>query len=74
MQYLQVSSDSLNTKKDGGYVVTENLPFLEVVENYKDQFPLRVRVSRGYYGPSELTSVSEGDTYTLHFVKHAKVS
>lgn len=45
----------------------------DFVAKYSDEFPLYVRVSKGYYGNSERTSVSEGDTFHIHFIKNAKV-
>ncbi len=40
---------------------------------YSDEFPLHVRVSKGFYGTSERTSVSEGDSFNIHFIKKTKV-
>ncbi len=43
------------------------------VKKFSDKLPLHVRVSKGYYGSSESTSVSEGDTFNIHFIKNTKV-
>jgi len=45
----------------------------EFVKKYSERFPLHVRVSKGFYGNSETTSVSEGDTFNIHFIKKTKV-
>lgn len=43
------------------------------VSKYRDELPLHVRVSKGFYGNSERTSVSEGDSFNIHFIKNTKV-
>ena len=44
------------------------------VAKYGDQLPLHVRVSKGFYGNTESTSVSDGETFNIHFIKKTKVS
>ena len=43
------------------------------MDKYQEQFPLPVRVCKGFYGSSDRTSVSEGDAFNIHFVKKSKV-
>ena len=43
------------------------------MDKYQEQFPLPVRVCKGFYGSSDRTSVSEGDAFNIHFVKRSKV-
>ena len=45
----------------------------ELVEKHKDEFPVRVRVSRGFYGTSDKWSISEGEHFNIHFAKYTKV-
>lgn len=52
---------------------SEELAPSNFVKKYQDEFPLKVRVCKGFYGHSERTSVSEGDSFNIHFVKHTKV-
>ena len=52
---------------------SEELAPSQFVKKYQDEFPLKVRVCKGFYGHSERTSVSEGDSFNIHFVKHTKV-
>ena len=40
---------------------------------HRDQLPLVVRVTKGYCGLDEESSISEGDTFNIHFVKHTTV-
>ena len=54
-------------------VLDEELTLAQLVETHKDSFPLRVRVCKGFYGVSDKTSVSEGDEYSIHFVKNTDV-
>ena len=51
----------------------EKLTLPVFVGKYFDNLPLSVRVCRGYCGPSEDTSISEGDRFNIHFVKHTTV-
>ena len=51
----------------------EKLSLPEFVSQYHKSLPLPIRVVRGYCGPSEETSISEGDHFNVHFVKHTTV-
>lgn len=52
---------------------SDELSLSEFVDRYKDNFPVRIRVSKGFYGNSNLTSISEGDMFNVHFLKNTKV-
>lgn len=51
----------------------DKLTLPEFVSNYHKSLPLPIRVCRGYCGPSEDTSISEGDHFNVHFIKHTTV-
>jgi hypothetical protein len=55
-------------------IENEDLNPADFLAKYRDSLPLHVRVSKGFYGNSDKTSVSEGDTFNIHFVKNTKVS
>ena len=55
-------------------IENDELNLESFVSKYREEFPLQVRVSKGFYGNSERTSVSEGDTFNIHFIKNTKVS
>ena len=43
------------------------------VARYSKSLPVVVRVCRGFCGATEDTSISEGDQFSIHFVKHTTV-
>ena len=45
----------------------------EFVCKHQHEFPVRVRVSRGFYGTTDRWSISEGELFNIHFVKYTKV-
>ena len=53
-------------------IFPDELTLTKLVEKHQDLFPIRVHVCKGFYGPTERSSVSEGDIYNIHFVKKAK--
>ena len=56
------------------YIIdAEELSLDTFIQKYQDDLPLHVRVCKGFYGQSERTSVSEGDTFNVHFIKKAQV-
>ena len=52
---------------------SEKLSLPHFVSRYHKSLPLSIRVCRGYCGPSEDTSISEGDHFNVHFVKHTTI-
>ena len=52
---------------------SEELSLGDFIAKYQDELPLHVRVCKGFYGQSERTSVSEGDTFNIHFIKKSQV-
>eukprot|EP00731_Ephydatia_muelleri_P004462 Em0002g638a len=55
------------------HILPDELTLKKLVEKHQDLFPIRVHVCKGFYGPTERSSVSEGDIYNIHCVKKAKV-
>ena len=51
----------------------EELSLEDFIAKYQDELPLHVRVCKGFYGQTERTSVSEGDTFNMHFIKKSQV-
>ena len=51
----------------------EKLTLPLFVARFHGCLPLCVRVCRGFCGPSEEMSISEGDHFSIHFVKHTTV-
>ena len=45
----------------------------EFIDRHKKSLPVQVMVTKGYYGACERTSISEGDTFSIHFFKQTKV-
>ena len=72
---LRISLTSTHTHSNVQSFVIEKEEYTpgEFVKKYSERFPLHVRVSKGFYGNSETTSVSEGDTFNIHFIKKTKV-
>ena len=52
---------------------TEKLSLSKFLSLYHKEFPIQVRVCKGYCGPSEDTSISEGDRFNVHFVKYTTI-
>ena len=52
---------------------SEKLNPKELVSKYYKEFPLQVRVSRDFYGNTNQTSISEGDKFSIHFIKKTEV-
>lgn len=45
----------------------------ELVDKYSQSFPLQIKVLHGYNGPTTQLTISSGDYYNVHFVKHQDV-
>ena len=45
----------------------------EFVCQHQNYFPVRIRVSRGFYGTSDQWSISEDEYFNVHFIKKTKV-
>lgn len=50
-----------------------SLSLRELVEKYSHSLPLQIKVLRGYSGQTSQLSLSSGDYYNIHFVKHQEV-
>jgi hypothetical protein len=56
-----------------GGATNEKLSLSKFVSLYHKELPIQVRVCKGFCGPSEDTSISEGDHFNVHFIKHTKI-
>jgi hypothetical protein len=56
-----------------GGATNKKLSLSKFVSLYLKEFPIQVRVCKGFCGPSEDTSISEGDRFNVHFVQHTKI-
>lgn len=61
-----------NTKEHEFTPLSDELELGEFVNRYKSEFPVQVRVAKGYYGTTDKWSISEGELFTIHFVKYTK--
>lgn len=64
--YTQVSSLPPTTR-------AKALSLQELVEKYSQSFPLQIKVVHGYSGQTCQLTLSSGDYYNIHFVKHQEV-
>ena len=51
----------------------EKLSLSKFLSLYHKEFPIQIRVCKGYCGPNEDTSISEGDRFNVHFVKYTTI-
>ena len=58
-----------------GGATNEKLSVSKLVSLYRKEIPIQVRVCKGFCGPNEDTSISEGDNdrFNVHFIKHTKI-
>ena len=72
-----VNSSSFSGESNGSserYVRdSESMTLTRFIEKHKKSLPVQVMVTKGYYGACERTSISEGDTFSIHFFKQTKV-
>ena len=68
---LNDSDEQLHLRKYN--IMSEELSPLQLMQRYQNTFPLRVFVSKGFYGSNERFTLSEGDVYNIHFVKKTTV-
>jgi hypothetical protein len=55
------------------FTISEEMSLGIFVNRHKDEFPVRVKVSRGYYGTTDNWCISEGEYLNIHFVKYTNV-
>ena len=53
--------------------VNDKLSLSKFLSLYHKEFPIQIRVCKGFCGPSEDTSISEGDRFNVHFVKYTTI-
>ena len=56
-----------------GGAANEKLSLPKFLSLYHKEFPIQIRVCKGFCGPSEDTSISEGDRFNAHFVKYTTI-
>ena len=66
-------TDNTRPPSEEFFASSDEMTLGEFVNKHKDDFPVRVRVSRGFYGTSDKWSISEGEYFNIHFVKYTKV-
>ena len=66
-------SSTCTTASSGSTGSSEKLNLSTFISKYHDQLPVCVKVCKGYCGPTEDTSISEGDCFNIHFVKKTTV-
>ena len=54
-------------------VCPERLSLSEFGTKYAKALPLRITVCGGFYGQSDRTTLSGGEMFNIHFIKHTKV-
>ena len=52
---------------------SEEMNLGDFVSKYQNDFPVQIRVSRGFYGTSDKWSLSEDEYFNIHFIKKTKV-
>ena len=57
----------------GYYKSSSEMPLRLFSEKHREDLPVKVLVTKGYYGPDERTSISDGDMFNIHFFKQAKI-
>lgn len=66
-------SSTCTTASSGSTGSSEKLNLSTFAAKYHDQLPVCVKVCKGYCGPTEGTSISEGDSFNIHFLKKTTV-
>ncbi|KAL5506262.1 hypothetical protein EMCRGX_G007873 [Ephydatia muelleri] len=54
-------------------VESTELSLTAFVDKHSSSFPLRVTVTKGFYGVSDQTAITTGDSYNFHFLKRTTV-
>ena len=57
----------------GFYKSSSEMPLRAFVEKHREDLPVHVIITKGYYGPDERTSISDGDMFSIHFFKQTKI-
>lgn len=55
------------------YLVVQILDLQELVDNYSQRFPMQIKVINGFSGQTTQLTLSSGDYYNIHFMKHQEV-
>lgn len=72
--YLEPTGMSMRRDVSNMFIASsKEMTLGEFVTKHQHEFPVRVRVSRGFYGMTDRWSISEGEYFNIHFVKYTKV-
>lgn len=69
--HLHSTTDSISNA--GYYKSSAEMPLRLFSARHREDLPVQVVVTKGYYGPDERTSISDGDMFNIHFFKQAKI-
>ena len=73
----QIRTNSIESIGNGQtfsyYKSSQEMPLRVFVEKHRDDLPVQVVVTKGFYGADERTSISDGDMFNIHFFKQTKV-
>ena len=53
--------------------VSQALSLQQLVENYSQSLPIQIKILHGYSGQTSQLTISTGEYYNIHFVKHQEV-
>ena len=68
-QALDDQPQSAPVEAKGG----ETISLARFSAEYGNSLPVQVKVTKGFYGMSDRSSLSEGDVFNIHFIKHMRV-
>lgn len=68
-----VTSPGGESRSNGFAPCSDKLSLSQFLAKYHQDFPIPIRVCKGYCGPNEDLSISEGDRFNVHFVKYTTV-
>lgn len=71
----RISPGSVAIRKSPSATSVESteLSLTVFVDKHSSSFPQRVKVTKGFYGVSDQTAITTGDSYNFHFLKRATV-
>lgn len=53
--------------------MSSNMGLADLIKNHHKSFPLRILITNGYLGETARSTISTGDRYNIHFLKHTRV-
>ena len=70
---VMISAIQTMFKKERPRFLTDEMSLHDLIMHHHKSFPVRMYVTNGYLGATARLTISTGDTYNVHFVKHNKV-